>query len=317
MRTIALPLLFSVLLVTLAGCPAPAPTPPRDAAPTPDTTVPPTDMGPMDAFVVPTGTPTPIASVVNAAAADHPASMTNVIVTGSLVALTTRLFISQSTTSHHCLFAIWVGTAAGGDYSGIEVTDSFLPATGMDCFTTPAHVIPAMVNIGDTVTTLSGQFQNFCPAMSTCPANTSQELSVTNGSFVVGAAGATPMATTVTIDQINGTGTTLGARDMALQGALVTIVNTVVQVDPLHSNHDVMMVSTAAAPSVRMPINVSKYMGVSAQRAFLCTATSGSTVGSITGVLQYSFGQWVIQPRQASDLPGIMSSTDAGVCPDA
>jgi hypothetical protein len=320
--------LFSFLLLSLTGCPAPAA--PHDAAVTyTDMNVVPNDTNSdatstgMDAGHVVTGTPITLANLVNPATSPTNGMAPNTRVTvqltdTNLVALTPRLFISQSTTSMHCLFAIWVGTPAGGAHSGIEVTDSFLPTPGMDCFQTPPHVIPDPVNIGDSVTMLAGDFEDYCPSTGgACPTNTSQELSVSSGTFVVGGAGATPTATTVQISDITGTGTTLGPMCMNLQGAVVTIPNTVVVMDPEHSNHDVMMVAAMGTTTPTMAVDISKYSGVGAQRAILCNATAGQTVGSVTGVLQYSFGQWIIQVRQASDLPGLASGTDAGACPDA
>jgi len=323
MRTTAF--LFSCLMLTLAGCPAPAPG--HDAAlpPPNDTNAPPTDTNStgMDMGHMVTGTPISLHDLVDPTTSPAHGMPANTRITvqltdTNLVALTPRLFISQSTSSMRCLFAIWVGTSAGGDYSGIEVTDDFLPATGMDCFSTPAHVIPDTVNIGDSITMLAGDFEDYCPSGSTCPPDTSQELGVSTGTFVVGTpSGSMPTATTVQISDITGMMTTLGPRDMALQNALVTIENTVVVVDPEHSNHNVMMVAAMGTTTPVMAIDMTKYNGVGAQRAFLCNATSGMAVGSITGVLSYSFGQWVIQPRQSADLPGIMASTDAGTCPDA
>lgn len=313
-------LIFLALATALAGCPSNAVTRNDAGGGGTDTGVPPSDMGPQPDTGMPgTDSGTPATSVsltnlVNPSATDHPADGTVVNVTGSMVALTPRLFISQSTTSMNCLFAMWVGTPGGGDYSGIEVTDSFAPDASGDCFMSPAHVIPDTVMIGDTITALNGRFQNYCPSGSTCPPNTSQELSVSFGTLTVGAPGSAPTATTVSISDIAGMGTS-GARSIALQGALVRLTGTVVQDPPTATNHNVMLVSAMGGATPTMPINVSKYSGVGCQRTQLTTATAGTTVGDITGVLQYSFGQWVIQPRQAADLPGVVCAVDAGVPP--
>jgi hypothetical protein len=318
MRTTTLVLLAAV---ALTGCPS---NPARDAGSNPgndsgvdaavvpgvDTGVPGMDSGPV------TGTDVPIASVVNAAAADHPADGTTVHVTGNLVALSSRLFISQSTTSMRCLFAIWVGTAAGGDNSAIEVTESFLPAGSNSCFDEPAHNISDTVMIGDAITTLTGRFINFCPSGSACPANTSQELDVTAGTFTAGSHSADPTATPVSISDVAGTMLMVGPRGMALQNALVTISGTVIVTPPSMTNHNVMAVAATGTTMPVMYIQVSKYPGVGCQRTALTAMTAGATVGNITGVLTYSFGQWTIQPRQSSDIPGIMCA-DAGAGGDA
>ena len=259
----------------------------------------------------PVGTPVTIAQLVNAADPAHPADATTVTVTGPVVALSPRLFISQSMTSGRCLFAIWVGTAAGGDYSGIEVVDSFAPMAGMDCFTTPPNLIPNTVLIGDAITTLAGRFMNFCPAGATCPTDTAQEISAT--AFAVGAAGPPPTATDVAVADIAGMGTTLGPRNMALQGALVHLTGAVLQVAPSAANFNVMMVSDGASSAPTIGINISRYVGVGCQRTALSAMTAGAAVGDITGLLAFSFGQWVIQPRQGADLPGVLcAAADAG-----
>jgi predicted extracellular nuclease len=64
-----------------------------------------------------------------------------------------------------------------------------------------------------------------------------------------------------------------------------------------------------------MHIQVSKYSGVTCQRATLSAGAVGDSVGDITGVLQYSFNQWTIQVRQTADLPGVVCAMDAGVGP--
>jgi hypothetical protein len=66
-----------------------------------------------------------------------------------------------------------------------------------------------------------------------------------------------------------------------------------------------------------MPIQVSKYPGVGCQRTVLTGMAAGATVGSITGVLQYSFGQWTIQPRHAEDIPSIVCPDGGTSAPDA
>ncbi len=284
------------------------------------------DSGPatgMDSGPV-TGTDVPIASVVDASASDHPADSAIIHVTGNLVALSPRLFVSQSTSSMRCLFEIWVGTSAGGDHSGIEVTESFLPTGTNTCFTEPAHIIPDTIMIGDAVTNLTGKFLNYCPSGSSCPANTSQELDVTTGTFTVGASGSDPTATTVDISDIAGTMLSVGPRGMALQGALVTIQNAVIAPEsasvhgaPSATNHNVMTVSATGTTTPVIHIQVSKYPGVGCQRTQLIGAADGTTVGSITGMLQYSFGQWTIQPRRSSDLPSVMCADGGAGAPDA
>lgn len=315
------PFMFLLVALGLLGCPTnntqrdSGGTPPNDAnTGGVDMGVTPGMDSGVDAATV-TATDVPIASVVNASATDHPMDGSTIHVTGNLVALTPRLFISQSTTSMRCLFAIWVGTSAGGDNSSIEVTESFLPAGSNTCFTEPAHVIPDTAMIGDSITTVTGRFINFCPSGSSCPPNTSQELDVTSGTFTVGAHSGDPTATTATIAEITGMGLTLGSRSMALQNALVHITGTVIVDPPTMANHNVMTVAATGTTTPIMPIQISKYPGVTCQRTELSTMAAGATVGEITGVLTYSFGQWTIQPRQASDLPGVPCTMDAGVGP--
>ncbi len=309
-----LSLLASSLAVVAPGCHSrneldAGPTPGTDAGGhhSTDSSVPHTDSS------IPSGDIT-MAQLTNPSASGHPSSGSTVTVAGPLVALTPRLFISQSSTSMKCLFALWVGTPDGGDYSGVEVIDRFLPPSGMDCFSAPPNVLQD-VNIGDAVTALSGTYDEYCPSGSSCPPGTSAELDVTMGSFTKGSAGSAPTPTSVSVTDIAGMGTS-GARDAALQGSLVMLTGTVLQVAPSMSNYNVMMVSDASSGSTTMPISVSKYPGVGCQRTTLSAMSTGDTVGDITGVLQYSFGQWIIQPRQDADLPGVACSDGGVPAPD-
>lgn len=316
------PVLLLLVAASLTGCPSNAHpdsgTPGNDAyvAPGVDTGVPDMDSGGTpDSGVPPTDIS--LASLVNPSAADHPTNPAGLLfnVTGDLVALTPRLFISQSTTTMRCTFATWVGTQAGGDYSGIEVVDSFIPASGMDCFSSPAHNIPDSVQIGDAVTTLVGDFSNYCPG-SNCPANTSQEMNVTSGTFTVGSHVGDPTSTTVQVSDVAGVMLEVGTRGIQLQGAVVTLENLEIVELPTMTNHNVMAVAAAGTTTPVMHIQVSKYSGVGCQRATLATMAVGDNVGNITGVLQYSFNQWTIQIRQSSDMPNVMCS-DAGTGVDA
>jgi len=198
-----------------------------------------------------------------------------------------------------------VGTASGGDFSGIEVTDNFLPSSGATCFTTPAHVIPDTVAIGDTITQLSGAYIDYCPAGTTCPPSTSEQFDVAAGTFVVGAHGMAPTPADVTVADITGTALAVGPRDMALQGSLVHLSSTTLAVAPSATNHNVMMVYQGAMTTPTMAVSVTKYTGVTTQRNTLAAQTPGTAVGDVTGVLQYAFGQWIIQLRQPADLPSV------------
>ncbi len=283
-----------------------------------DTGVPPEDTGVgMDSGVP--ATDVPLASIVNASATDHPADNTTVHVTGDLVALSQR-FVTSSQTTGRCLAFAWVGTLAGGDYSGIQVIDQYDPTAGMSCFDTPPHVIPNM-RIGDAVTNLTGRFTNFCPSGSACPPNTSQQISVTVGTFTTGTSAGDPTVTDVTIAEVSAMGIVPASRDMALQNAVVRLTDVVVDMPPTTANHNVMTVHATGATTPTMAIDMSDYYLVSCQRMQLQTA--GTTVGDITGVLYFSFGQWVIHPREPQDLPSIncfdagTGTTDAGTGADA
>jgi hypothetical protein len=245
----------------------------------------------------------------------HPSFNTNVSVTGTLVALSPRLFISQSTTTGRCVFAVWVGTTAGGDFSGIEVIDSFLPpggATG-DCFMAPPNVLPDTVAIGSAVTVLSGIYDEFCPTGSTCPASTAEQIEVTSGTFTISGMAAVPSPSDATAADVTGMGTTLGPRDMALQGSLVRLTGATLQDPPTTANHNVMLVSTGTGATPTMAVSVTKYSGVGCQRTLLAAMTPGTSLGDVTGLLQFSFGQWILQPRTPSDFPTVVCATDGGV----
>jgi hypothetical protein len=269
------------------------------------------DAGPVAA------TDVPLASVVNGSAADHPDDGTTVHLSDSLVALTPRLVAPSGTA---CNSSIWVGTVAGGDFSGIQVFESFTPTGSNTCFNETAHLLPQTIAIGDTITNVTGRYINFCPSGSSCPPFTAQEMmvgsSIAGSMFAVGAHGTAPTATTVAIGDIAGAGLTFGDRSLALQGAVVTIENVEIATDgvPSDANHDVMTVVATGTTTPSIQIQISKYPGVGCQRTTLEAATAGFAVGDITGVLQYSFGNWTIQPRGSSDFSNASLCTmDGGV----
>lgn len=276
-----------------------------------DTGVPPEDTGTGDVDSGVPATDVSIASLVNASATDHPRDNTTVHVTGEIVALTQR-FVSMSQTSGRCFATAWVGTLAGGNYSGIQVIDQYDPTAGMNCFDTPPHVIPNM-HIGDAITNLTGRFTTFCPSGSVCPPNTSQQISVSIGTFTTGASAGDPTATDVTIAEVSAMGASPAPRDMALQNALVRLTDVVLVEPPVAGpapgNFNVMAVAATGGTTPVMHIEMSDYFNVGCQRALL--QTPGTAVGDITGILYFAFGQWVIHPRQTQDLPGV-SCADAG-----
>ncbi|MFO0686988.1 MAG: hypothetical protein U0234_33295 [Sandaracinus sp.] len=310
---------FTLLAATaLSGCPGNNTA--RDGGgggtdtnvPREDTGIPPEDTGTGGTDSGTPATDVPLASVVNASAADHPADGTTIHITGDLVALS-RTYVDPQT-SGRCLGFAWIGTLAGGDHSGIEIVEQYDPDTGSTCFDTPPHVIPNL-HIGDAITNLVGRFANFCPSGSACPPNTAQELIVTTGTVTAGTSAGDPVATDVTVAEIAATGISPAPRDMALQNALVHLTDVVIgptenNADaPNGTNHNIMGVVQTGSTTPIMRIEMSAYPGVSCQRTQLTTA--GQTVGDITGLLHFSFGEWRIQPRVGEDLPGI-TCTDAG-----
>lgn len=283
------------------------------------------DVTPTDARAMDAGTGgVTMAVLTNPAAAGHPAPNSIVSVSDALVALTPRFFVSQSMTTHKCLFSAWVGTSAGGAFSAIELVESIMPPTGAtDCFGPPATVgvIPQRLAIGDTIQGLRGQYENFCPMGMTCPTGTTAEMAVDATHMgqvaMTGSGGVVPSPTSVMVTDVNGTGATPAPMDLSLQNTLVRISGGFMQIAPTTANHDAMSVSqSATAGSPVMLIEVSKFTGASGVRTTLAGLPVGSPVGDITGVLNYSFGNWVIQLRQAADISGVMRA-DGGVAVDA
>ena len=269
-----------------------------------------------------------MATLTNPMAAGHPAVATIVTLSDTnLVALSTRLFISGPSTTGMCSYAAWVGTSTGGDFSAVELFEALPAAPGDggtgDCF---AHsvvgTIPADLAIGDTFSTVRGKVDPYCPRGTTCPVGTSFEFGVAASAggvlTVSGHGGTVPAPTVVHVSDINGTGTTLGPRDLALQNVLVQINGATVQTVPTTANHDALTVAdTTGAGAPGIPVAVARYRGVTCQRTALGTAAPGAAVGTVIGLLEYSFGVWQIQPRQPSDLPGVVCAGDAGVATDA
>lgn len=266
-----------------------------------------------------------MAVLTNPAAAGHPAVASVVTLSDTnLVALSPRIFISGPSTTGTCSFAVWIGTSAGGDFSAAEAFESVRAGAGdggqPDCFARGVGgVIPADVAIGDTIGALRGKLDVYCPRGSTCPAGASLELDVAAsvGGLVTvsGHGGSVPAPTVVHVADINGTGTTLAPRDLALQNALVQINGAILRTAPSAASHDNMLVAdTAGASAPGMNVVVSKYRGVTCQRTLLGAAAPGFAVGTVIGILEYSFGNWEIQPRQTSDLSGATcAASDAGV----
>jgi hypothetical protein len=204
---------------------------------------------------------------------------------------------------------------AGGDYSSVQLFETLHPATGSDCSTVPVGVIPISVAIGDAITNVVGRFTNFVASGTMQPANTAQEINVTSGSLTVGALVGEPMATTVSIADIMGVPgmtATNGTRSLALQGALVTVQNAVLDTAPTSANHYVMLAHAGTATTPQLNARVSIYSGVGCQRTALAALPAGTgALGSVTGVLQYSFGQWVVVVRRPSDISSV-----PGACAD-
>jgi hypothetical protein len=301
------------------------PTSPRDAAV--DVGTSPVDAG-RDASTTPRdgGSATlTMAALTNPADPAHPGPAAVVTLSDTtLVALSPRIFVSGPSTSGACSFAVWIGTSAGGDFSAVQAFES-LPA-GMgdggspDCFArSVVGTIPVDIAIGDTIGMLRGKVEFYCPRGATCPAGTALELgvgaSVGGAVAVSGHGGTVPAPTVVHVGDINGTGTTLAPRDLALQNGLVRITGALVRTAPSAANHDGLVIADmagAGAPGITVVIG--KYRGVTCQRDVLGTAAPGSSVGAVTGILEYAFGSWEIQPRQESDLPGVVcAGGDAGV----
>ncbi len=283
-----------------ASMPTDVPTTPADV-PTP----------PMDVPVVHTVT---MASLADPAAPGHPSPGTVVTLADiDLVALSPRVLISGPGTTGTCAYALWVGTSAGGDFSGVEVFETVRvgPTDGgaAACFAPGVHgVIPEVIAIGDAIGTLRGRADDYCASGMVCPAGAARELNLDGGLGTLvlsGGSRAVPPPALVSITDINGTGATPAPRDLALQNTLVRVQGAVMQAAPTALNHDDMVITTTAGgPGI--PVAVARYIGVGCQRTALAALPAGSSVGEVTGVLEFTFGAWLIQPRQASDLPAIV-----------
>jgi hypothetical protein len=252
-----------------------------------------------------------IQAVNDPAAPEHPLVMSAVTVRGPLVVLSPRLFLERATATGKCVFAVWVAAPGGGDFGALALTDRYFPAgdPNADCATAPADVIPRDVAPGDTVTELRGQLEWQCPRGASCPQGAPLALELSAGSSVLRLASthgaALPPPAAVRAAEVNGAGTALAPRDLALQGALVTLAGARLAAAP-GAGDTVALVTQDGAPAAdTMAVDLGLYPGADCQRAALAGGSAGQDLAALTGVLRFAAGRWVVQPRGPGDVPAL------------
>ena len=264
-------------------------------------------------YVMPPETFT-IAQLQNRADAMHPASGTRVTVDqAGMVALTSRVLVgSAMPSSGSCRFAIWVGAAASGEFTAIQVQELITLPAGMSCFDLPVGKISDAFAPGDTVTSIdNATYNEFCagPAGSMMGACTDFEQSNIflggTATLVRGAAGSAPTGTVVPMSDLVAAGGAPGARAVALEGGLLSVENVQIRATPdgMFSRYSAYL---PAAPTVELDVLVSNFPATRCVRDHFTSLAMGTTaVPRLTGVLLPNFGRWTLRVRSEADVGGL------------
>jgi hypothetical protein len=342
MKTQLLCVTCALLSVTVMACREPAPPedtgsgqdattqdrqpPPSDAQVGQDVNNPPADGGGMDGGGATTVTLRQLQDITDMA---HPAANARVNLEDTdLVALTPRLLIGSSTASS-CRFAVWVGKATGGDFSGIQVQELVDRGSAMNCFDMSlVRKIPADIAVGTRITSVvNANFGEFCAGPS--GANPGMCRNYEQSQLFLGAAtaaintmgmGAVPTPSDVTVAAIGQTsGGMLGTRTLALEGTLVRVRN--VRVTATMSSNDGGAAFTTVSVADPMDVTRTLEVQISNFTRTTCTRNYFNSINgmntSITGILVPDFGVWKIRLRNENDVEGLNCNTDGGTMTDA
>jgi hypothetical protein len=315
---------------------------PRDSAtdrnvPMTDAPVVPTDgtmmMGdggttPMDGGVVPSTVT--VAQLQNITDPAHPMTGARISVSQTdLVALTGRTLIGSSSASS-CRFAVWVGTATGGDHSAIQVQELVERGAASNCFDAMlVRKIPDTIQPGARVTAITNATYNeFCAGPSGAPAGMCRNFEQSN-IFLGGTAtitfmgmGTVPTPVDVTVPVVGQNAMAMvGTRTLALEGSLIRVrnvrVNATTTTTEAGSMFTTVSIADPADATRNLEVLISNFPRTSCARTFF-SMQNGMSVGSITGVLVPDFGVWKIRLRNESDVEGLTCTTgDAGAPADA
>jgi hypothetical protein len=285
-----------------------------------------TDGGGMDASSAITVTLRQLQDITDMA---HPANNTRVNLEDTdLVALTPRVLIGSATASS-CRFAVWVGKASGGDFSGIQVQELVDRGSASNCFDMSlVRKIPANITVGTRITSVvNANYNEFCAG----PSGTNPGMcrNYEQSQLFLGAAtaaintmgmGTVPTPSDVTVAMIGQTsGGMLGPRTLVLEGTLVRVRN--VRVTTTMSSNDGGMTFTTVTvadpmdPTHTLDVQISNFPRTACTRDYFNRINGMNT--SVTGILVPDFGVWKIRLRNENDVEGLDCTTDAGTMSDA
>jgi hypothetical protein len=289
-----------------------------------------TDVPSMDAIDASDTAPPPDAPTVtinqlaSISAMGHPTPTTFVnVATANIVALAPRLALLEGTGNCHMLSFVGYessGDAGGPVFGGIEIEQTVPLGDAGNC-PFAASLIPSSLTIGQSITTLSGQFINACQdADAGCAPNTSARLSLNapGGTIATGAMQAEPNPVIeAMVMPIAGTRGSMGATttDLNYQNVVVQVPNAYLEGGLTGSSNSYFITDSMTGTS-HIRVNVAGFGGGTCARMFLDSVrmmamSSGHpmSIGSVTGVLMYyvttTDGAWQVQVRRLADMPGL------------
>lgn len=260
----------------------------------------------------------------------HPMARARVnLVQSDLVALTGRI-VTGSASADPCRFSVWVGTAAGGDFGGIQVQETVPRGSASNCFDAMlVRKIPMDIAPGTRITSvMDASFGEFCagptgqnPAMCRNYELTNIFLGAATSAINTMGPGTVPTPLDVTVaavgqDAMGG----LGMRTLALEGTLIRIpmanvrVTTTVQDGGASFTNAYLVDPTDATRSIE--VQISNFTRTTCVRNFFASR-NGMSVGAVTGILNPDFGVWKIRVRNEMDIQGVDCNTDGGTPMDA
>lgn len=260
----------------------------------------------------------------------HPMARARVnLVQPDLVALTGRI-VTGSATGDPCRFSVWVGTATGGDFGGVQVQETVPRGMASNCFDAMlVRRIPMDIAPGTRITAVNeASFGEFCagptgqnPAMCRNFELTNIFLGAATSAIVTAGAGPAPTPLSVSVaavgqDTMGG----LGMRTLALEGTLIRIpmanvrVTTTVQDGGSSFTNAYLVDPMDATRSIE--VQISNFPRTTCVRNFF-SSRNGMSVGAVTGILNPDFGVWKIRVRNEMDIEGVDCNTDGGAPMDA
>jgi hypothetical protein len=257
----------------------------------------------------------------------HPASGAHVTLNEpGLIALSSRVLIGSASggSSATCRFAIWVGSGATGDFTGVQVQELIPLGDAGRCFDLPDGLIPGNIRPGTPISALTDMtYTEFCSGptgvdRTMCRNWEQTQLSLRRSStFVAGTMVNAPSPTTATVPEIGTMDATMpGSRSINLEGALVEVRNGIVQVVVNDGGFSDFYLLDAAGSTNKVQIETGNAFSATCIRNYL-TGLNGMTIPSVVAPLEPEFGLWTLHTSSPSSFPGLSCSTDGGTGSDA